>query len=436
MQDQFSTPLATFADVQAFLERYAAWSYAFPKPTPPSPALSLDRTRTFLARIGNPHQTLKVIHVAGTTGKGTTCMYLEAALRAQGIKTGLSVSPHVSDLRERFQVNGELISEERCVRLLDEIREALCLIKTLDEFPRYAELLQTAAYLLFAQEKVQYSVIETGIGGRFDASNVLDRTDKYCVITKLGFDHVELLGKTIEQIAWQKIGIVHPGNRVAIGRQELIDPDQLVPLAMEEGASAVRSFQEQPLSTFISFLQVPYLRENAWFAQKCLEQIAQHDGWDYRSVLAEEAFARLHLALRFERIAWQGKTLILDAAHNPQKMEGLVAALRASFPDQSIAAVLAFNPQTDISVTAQPLLACVQRLACVDFVAGQGSYRFHFSDPTEAARLLTVAGAPPPNVFTDWPTLSTWIKTIPESIIVLTGSFHFAASVRGRLVEE
>jgi len=435
-------PVTSWTEALQFFGRYARTS-RLSSDERLTQAERLARTKAFFAELRNPQDALRVIHVAGTTGKGSTCTYIDALLRAHEFKAGLCLSPHAIDIRERFQLNGELVSEERAVQLLNEVIAVLSeLQKKGGSLPGYGELLRGMAFLLFAQERVDYAVVETGIGGRFDSSNVATRSDKVCVITKLGLDHVKTLGETIEKIADQKIGIVHRGNWVVIGRQSLIKAKTLATTAAEAGAEKITCVEDGEYSSqavaFRENMLVPYLRENAELAHVVCQQIATRDGWTYRSALVQEAVSRARLPLRFEIIHWKHKRLILDAAHNPQKMQGLADAMKEAFPDQLYAVACAFNPGTDVAGTAMPLLPSASKVACVDFVAGEEAYQFRFLNPVEAAECIVkkVATKTVPIILNEWPEVLAWIEALPEKLIVLTGSFHFVADARTKLLKQ
>ncbi|MDO8481367.1 MAG: Mur ligase family protein, partial [Nanoarchaeota archaeon] len=164
--------------------------------------LSLDRITALLEKLGNPHKQFKSIHVAGTNGKGSVCAMLESILRKAGYKTGLYTSPHLRIFNERIQISGTLISDAELETLLTKIK------------PHYAgqthfEVVTAAAFLYFAEQKVDIAVIETGLGGRLDATNVI--TPLVSVITTISLEHTDYLGNTIEKIAFEKAGIIKRG---------------------------------------------------------------------------------------------------------------------------------------------------------------------------------------------------------------------------------
>lgn len=169
---------------------------------------SLKHTRTFLSYLGEPQNGLKVIHVAGTNGKGSVCKYLDAMLRAEGKTTGMFVSPHLVHINERISVNGAFVSDEEFLELFEI---TLKQVRRMEEdglpHPTFFEFLFGMAVLEFARSGVEYAVLETGLGGRLDATNSISRP-LACVITSIGLDHTAILGDTIEAIAGEKAGII------------------------------------------------------------------------------------------------------------------------------------------------------------------------------------------------------------------------------------
>ena len=170
----------------------------------------LDHTKALLKCLGDPQNQMQVIHVAGTNGKGSVCAYLDSMLRAGGYKVGLFTSPHLVKINERFKINGEMISDERFVKAFEEVQK---IIKKAQEdgldHPSYFETLFLMGMVVFKEADVDYVVLETGLGGRLDATNTVDHP-LACIITSISLDHVEYLGDTIGKIAGEKAGIIKP----------------------------------------------------------------------------------------------------------------------------------------------------------------------------------------------------------------------------------
>lgn len=170
----------------------------------------LEHTKNLLHRLGDPQNERKVIHVAGTNGKGSVCAYLDSMLRMGGYKVGLFTSPHLVKINERFKINGEMISDDVFVRAFDRVKEIIdeAMGEGLDH-PSYFETLFLMCMVIFQDADVEYVILETGLGGRLDATNTVDKP-LACIITSISLDHVEYLGNTIGEIAGEKAGIIKP----------------------------------------------------------------------------------------------------------------------------------------------------------------------------------------------------------------------------------
>lgn len=170
-----------------------------------------EHTRELLSRLGNPQEGIKIIHVAGTNGKGSVCAYLNAMLLAGGKKTGLFTSPHLVRINERFQINGEDVSDEQFLDAFLKVEKAAKEYEAEGEgHPSYFETLFLMGMLIFKEAGVEYLVMETGLGGRLDATNVVEKP-LACIITSISRDHTEYLGDTLEAIAGEKAGIIKAG---------------------------------------------------------------------------------------------------------------------------------------------------------------------------------------------------------------------------------
>ncbi|MCR5049562.1 MAG: bifunctional folylpolyglutamate synthase/dihydrofolate synthase [Paludibacteraceae bacterium] len=170
----------------------------------------LDNTLRLMAHVGNPHEHLRTVHIAGTNGKGSTSHLIAAVLQAAGLKVGLYTSPHLIDLRERIRINGQPVNEEKVVGFIEKNKEYLDMVQ-----PSFFETMTAMAFAIFVEEKVDIAVIETGLGGRLDSTNVL--SPLISVVTNIGMDHTEFLGNTLPQIAREKAGIIKPNTPCVIG---------------------------------------------------------------------------------------------------------------------------------------------------------------------------------------------------------------------------
>lgn len=178
----------------------------------------MDDTKRFLRKLGAPDKSMKIIHIAGTNGKGSVCAYLCSVLKEAGFRVGMFTSPHLVDIRERFKLNGEMISEEQFLEAFLHVYE------NIEEgyHPTFFEYLFFMGMLLFKRAEVEYCILETGLGGRLDATNAVERKE-VSIITKVGFDHMEYLGDSLEKIGMEKAGIIKEGIPVVYyaGRPEV-----------------------------------------------------------------------------------------------------------------------------------------------------------------------------------------------------------------------
>ena len=326
---------------------------------------SLDRMfpLAHLAEISEP-LPVPVIHVAGTKGKGSTCFFLDALLRSCGKTTGIFTSPHLDTVRERFQINGRLLSHQE---LTDSASPLLASIRQQGLKPSLFEIFTILALRLFLNRGVDYIILETGIGGRLDATNFLSSVAA-TVITPVSFDHTALLGKTIESIASEKAGILKPKVPLVLGHQPFPVGEKVIrqraaaldcPIIAPADTQAVA--EKFPcLSTLPTFLQDNFAM--AW----TVATAALH--------LAPDAsrFALPLLRARFEIIR-QDPLILLDAAHNADSMQKLVAAVRAKFPGLRFTVVLGIVQGKDVQGIVSALTALPADFILTNPHTGKGS---------------------------------------------------------------
>lgn len=295
--------------------------------------LGLDRIRTILEHLGHPERRFPTVHVAGTNGKGSTCAMIESALRHAGHRTGLYISPHLVEPTERIQVDGQPVSRERFVDAFNRVREASTQLLDrglIDSHPTYFETVTAMAFLEFAHQKVDWAVVEVGLGGRLDATNVVQ--PKLCVITPVDFDHERWLGNSLSAIAGEKAGILKPGVPAVVAPQH---------------AEALARIQEVSNSVDAPLLHADLASvhdleitadgcEFVWKGEKVRCPLAgQHQvtnaltaalALDYLKI-SLEGMALARWPGRLERVA-QSPGIILDGAHNPAGARALAAHIR------------------------------------------------------------------------------------------------------------
>ncbi|HUR59291.1 MAG TPA: folylpolyglutamate synthase/dihydrofolate synthase family protein, partial [Opitutaceae bacterium] len=289
----------------------------------------IDRMRVLSAALGHPERATPAVHVAGTNGKGSVSAMLDAILRAAGWQVGLFTSPHLVKLGERVQVDRQMLSEGDLVAFMRELRPIAEAIgaREADDHPSFFEFMTAMAFLRFARSKCDVAVIEVGLGGRLDATNVV--TPEVSVITSIAMDHCEFLGDTLEQIAMEKAGIIKPGVPVVVGRMPHVAETVIRAIAARRGAQ-VHSVQDEygeDLSTYPpTNLEGNYQRWNA--ATATLTARALGAKWKITDDALAQGLAHVDWPGRWQRVRIGGRLAILDASHNPEGAQVLDTNLR------------------------------------------------------------------------------------------------------------
>lgn len=354
-------------------------------------AKGVDISREMLAALDNPQAGMNFIHIAGTNGKGSVSAFLCAILRQAGLKVGLFTSPHLIDFRERIQVNGEMISKEDCARLGNFLLEQDFSVQ-----PTMFDYCMGMAVLYFKEQKCDVMIMETGLGGTYDATNALG-VPAATVITKIGYDHMAVLGTTLAEIAGEKAGIIKKGTTLIIEEQEQEAETVLRRKAVEAGLHEVTSMQEKCALAPDTFCFV----KKEWLTQKEMTQEGQTFSFlGYSSlymhilgvhqyenaaaaIVAAESFLRSRKPDMDEPEAaecvkkgiaaarWMGRMEILstepffmvDGAHNSHGVTALCESLKALFPGEKFHFVMAVMADKDYD----KMIACLLPLA-IDFV--------------------------------------------------------------------
>ena len=295
--------------------------------------LGLSRIVKLLANLGNPHEQVPTIHVAGTNGKGSVCAYLSSVLTEAGYRTGRYTSPHLVDWTERICINEEQISHEDFCKLLLTIQAAISLD---DEYPTQFEVITAAAWLYFAQEQVDVAVIEVGLGGRLDATNVIC-DPLVTVITSISREHWQQLGPTVADIAGEKAGILKSGCPAVVGTlpqdaqkvvrsraQELQCP-LILPQPAHQISDNLAEYQSIFPAKTIKYslpLQGQIQLTNSALALAALE-VLQQKGWQISEEAIINGMAKTKWPGRMQWISWHNHKLLIDGAHNPASAQVL-----------------------------------------------------------------------------------------------------------------
>lgn len=312
--------------------------------------LGLERIRLLLELMGNPHKKMKYIHIAGTNAKGSVCAFLQASLTHSGLKTGKYTSPNLIKVNERISIDGNDISDSEMTALLSEIEEKACEVeKSLGEYPSQFEIWTAMAFLYFKIKNCDIVILETGLGGRFDATNVIEE-NVMSIITKIALDHTEYLGDTVEKIAFEKCGIIKKNSIVVSARQEKAAEEVIKKRATEENnklyfAKETKSGEfsdiyEKYGDVFLSLGGLHQL-ENASIAVTALKAL----GINEKSI----EYGLTHAAhnARFELIS-KNPPVIFDGGHNPDGIASLKSSLLRYYGSDKKIFVCAFMKDKDI----------------------------------------------------------------------------------------
>ncbi|MFO8060409.1 MAG: folylpolyglutamate synthase/dihydrofolate synthase family protein [Bacillota bacterium] len=416
----------------------------------------LERVARLLARLGSPHQNLNIIHVAGTNGKGSTCCYIAEVLQAAGYRTGLYSSPHLQSVRERIRVNGDMIDRVTFAAMITDLREIVDeQVRLGEEHATYFEILTAAMYAHFARVGVDFVVQETGLGGRFDATNVVP-APLVAVITNIDLDHTEVLGETVAQIAREKAGILKEGSRAVAsdsGPESLrvltgISRNRGVPLAVlredgtgdtprfhlcdlhQDGAAFCYCGERWQLEGLNVLMEGKHQVENAALSVAALEQIHLHSGVEVTAEQVRRGLGRARWPGRLEKVM-DSPRVLLDGAHNPNGARVLSETLAQLYRGRRIHAVIGMLSDRDpgamlaqmapvlngtVVATRTPVLRGWDVDSLVEAARGQlspGCEILGREVPAEAVDLCLD-------------------RARPEDVVVIWGSLYLVGAVRER----
>jgi dihydrofolate synthase/folylpolyglutamate synthase len=407
--------------------------------------LGLERMNAILARLNHPEQQFRALHVAGSNGKGSTVAMFDAVLRATGYKTGRFTSPHLVSYRERFVINGVMISEEQLAELVAELKPVIASVTAAGYgTPTEFEVGTALAFRHFARQQVDVAVVEVGMGGRFDATNVINPV--LSVITHIALDHQEYLGDTLEKIAFEKAGIIKPGIPVVIGVQEPIVREFLARIAAERGAIARQAGDLAVIALTISESGTAFTLNSPSFGKLPVKLglIGRHQVDNCRNVIAgAELLSSRGLPVSRERLltglaeaTWPGRLermagvirpkLFFDGAHNPDGVRALVDTLKALFPGQKtdlLFGKLANRPSEEMAAI---LSEVAQRVITTTVPYGKSTTAEELAITFQNCGVDAISEPDPATA------LDMLLKT-DNPIAVATGSFYLTGFLRSAL---
>lgn len=409
---------ASIRDVTYFLDELIAH--------PPEKHNRLIYVAHILETLGSPQNQIPAIHIAGTSGKGSTAYYATSLLNRAGYTTGTLVSPHIVSVAERSLINGQPLHEQEYLHYFQEFAN-LCVAHNLHL--SYFEFLTIFSFWLFKEMGVDYIIIEVGIGGRLDTTNVIFRSPTVRVITDIGLDHTELLGNTLTEIAQEKAGIIHQSDSVVMNRQA--SEIEMIVRQHAESQFSQFSIASPIIDDFLKIL--PDFQQRNWaLAYRAVEKRL---ALDKKPPLSKEVLEKsVHIAIpgRLEKRNVDGVNIIFDVAHNPQKIRALVDSLRKLYPDKKPVFVVAFGQNKHSSLAGS--LAIIDNLAqlayATTFSANYG--KNHRNVPPETIQHLMKSSAKiEQNPAT---ALAKAIKKARQldTYVVVTGSFYLVSEFAAR----
>lgn len=423
----------------------------------------LDRMRQLLERLGNPQDSLRIVHIAGTKGKGSTSQLLSAMLTLSGYRTGCYTSPHLRHLEERFAVDGRACTPQQVVQLVNRIVPT---IERLDQEaqsegtvgPTFFEITTAMALLHFQSEQCDWSVLEVGLGGRLDSTNVCHPLAT--VITSISFDHMRQLGNTLAAIAGEKAGIIKHGIPVVTGVVDQEPLDVIVRVAEEQRAPLyrlgrdfdvvyhapsdaaggdrphmeLRRLIDDELQVVAQDLQLASLGRHqatnaalAWTVCDLLEA----RGYNVPVAARRQALAQGAIPARIEMMSHR-PAVVIDTAHNAASIRALLDVLRESFPQQRKHLVLGATREKDVDGMLLELVSSFETIICTQY---RNNPRGMPADELarHARRIATAEGCVVdfyvrPSPQEAWSELQRIVR--PEDLVCVTGSFFLAAEMR------
>ncbi len=435
---------ATIAEAVAYVEQFATRPPEARETLPPPLRLEkhFHEMQALLARLGNPQAGLRVAHVTGTSGKGSTATMIAAIARAAGLRVGLYTNPYVVASQERVQLDGAFISDSEYIACAQIVADAVAQMP--GWYPHHKQVFVALALTAFARAGVDLAVIEVGMGGRFDETNVV--TPAVAVITTIGFDHMEFLGDTLPQIAWHKAGIIKPGAPAVTGATQ---PDVLAVIQAEADAAGVpldvlgRDFSQGDARSEADGTHFTYADARGEMADLVVPLHGAHQA--HNAALAIRAarhalpqatpeairagLVQAWLPGRFEIVA-RRPTVVLDVAHNPDKIRALATTLQATLRWDRLWVIFGALGTKEIA----PMLAALAPLnphfiaVTPDVTWRQARAAEQIAAQARAQGISEVAVAEHPAAAVDL----ALREAGADDVIVVTGSLFLVSALRGR----
>ncbi len=400
----------------------------------------LDRVYALSVSLGDPQNDLSFIHVAGTNGKGSTCTMLSQVFRAAGYTVGLYTSPYVLNFRERIQINGQMIAENELASLAQTMRDAVGKCNENGVFPTEFEVVTAAAFYFFKQKKCDIVILEVGLGGRFDATNIIEKPE-VSVIASVSFDHVGILGDTLSAIAGEKAGIIKPQVPVVTSENQPEEVKKVLQSRCSECASELHFAKgtlphvcETLNGTLVHWnngdLHVPFagvhMVENACLVIETALLCAEK--WHITEQHIRDGIAAARIPARIE-ILCEKPLIVLDGSHNDGSTAALARVLQKNLPDRKILALMGMMADKEVDRALDNLLPCF------DYVIAVTASNPRSLQAEELAEMIRNRGTKAV-VLTDMDAAVTQsLRMLSDfDALIVCGSLYLAGDVRQKFV--
>ncbi len=398
--------IQTFTQAEEYLNQFITKTNKWGEPS-----MAHERTKFFMKLLGDPQNELKVIHITGTSGKGSTSYLTTAMLVSQGFNVGMGISPHIHHILERIQINAKPISEEIFVKYLQEIQPFI--EKTKDSeygSVTFFEIIVGLSYYIFQKEQVDVVVMEVGLGGQFDATNTITSEHKIAVITRIGYDHMEFLGNTLPKIAFEKAKIIKKHNIaikldqeqevIDVIKQEAKDQNAQLILVNPEQIVTSRTISLLGLRCSINYKNLhledvhvsligEYQFENISMAVISFVEFISREKKQLQEESLRATLETVKIPGRMEMVQYNNREFVIDGAHNPQKMEAFMQSLTHIFKDERFTFLLSFKKGKDYEPILKYILPHAQDIIVTSFDnMNQGMGELYSEDPQVIGDLL------------------------------------------------
>ena len=419
--NEFEQPFTSFSQSMEYLKRFTNYE-RMRTFTHSRDALDLDRIRVVLDKLGNPHEKVPIFHVAGTKGKGSTCAILSSLLQSAGYRVGVFSQPHLISIHERLVIDGKPISDEDWVNCLNKLLPNLEAMRNADMPLTFFDIITIMSILYFEERGVDFMILEVGLGGRLDSTNVV--TPIVSIITSIDYDHTHILGDSLEVIAAEKAGIIKEGIPVISGESQSGPSEVIAKIANEKNAALHVGIE--PIESPINLHGI-HQRQNAAVAVKAIAVAAELGLVTVDQSQIERGLMNVKLRARFE-ILHEDPLLILDGAHNPSSMRALRETIKSEFPEHKIHLLLGMTEDKEIVKSLDEILPIAHRVIFTN-TGFQKS-----ADPKELAQLAqSIKGISGLQIAVEAEIESAYRMLLdglsPDQIGCITGSFYLAGEV-------